>query len=217
MSFVGEGGFAQGRASNRPSLFCGDNFPHWKSLMKMFIMDKDLELWSIIQRGPHIFFKEEDGKKIPKAEDELTPTELEKHSKNYRAIHLLYCALNAEEFNRISSCRSAKEIWDKLVVTFEGTSQVKQTKINLLLRQYELFRMNPDESIKGMFNRFTDIVNNLDSLGKTFSNEEKVRKILRSFPKAKWEPKTTAIEEAQDLSTLLLDDLQGKLLTHELK
>ena len=68
-----------------------------------------------------------------------------------------------------------------------------------------------------MFKRFTDIVNNLDSLGKTFFNEEKVRKVLRSLPKAKWEPKTTAIEEAQDLSTLQLDDLQGKLLNDELK
>ena len=44
MSFVGDGGFAQGRAANRPPLFCGDNFVHWKSLMKMFIMDQDLEL-----------------------------------------------------------------------------------------------------------------------------------------------------------------------------
>ena len=77
--------------------------------------------------------------------------------------------------------------------------------------------MNPEETIKGMFKRFTDIVNNLDSLGKTFSNEEKVRKILRSLPKAKWEPKTTAIEEARDLCSLQLDDLQGKLLTHELQ
>ena len=142
---------------------------------------------------------------------------MEKHSKIYRAIHLLYCALSTEEFNRISSCKTAKEIWDKLTVTFECTSQVKQTKINLLLRQYELFKMNPEETIKGMFKRFTDIVNNLDTLGKTFSNEEKVRKILRSLPKAKWEPKTTAIEEAQDLSSLQLDDLQGKLLTHELQ
>ena len=125
--------------------------------------------------------------------------------------------MNADEFNRISSCKTAKEIWDKLVVTFEGTSQVKQTKINLLLRQYELFKMNLDESIKGMFKRFTYIVNNLDSLGKTFSSEEKVRKILRSLPKSKWEPKTTTIEEAQDLSTLQLDDLQGKLLTHEIQ
>ena len=34
-----------------------------------------------------------------------------------------------------------------------------------------------------MFKRFTNIVNKLDTLGKTFSNEEKVRKVLRILPK----------------------------------
>ena len=111
----------------------------------MFIMDQDLELWSIIQKGPHTFYTEVGGRNIPKSEVILSATGLEKHSKNYKAIHLLYCSLNAEEFNRILSCKSAKEIWDKFVVTFEGTSQVKQTKISLLLRQYELFKMNPEE------------------------------------------------------------------------
>jgi len=43
-----------------------------------------------------------------------------------------------------------------------------------------------------------------------------VRKILRCLPKNKWGPKVTAIEEAQDLKTLALDELLGKLLTHEI-
>ena len=64
--------------------------------------------------------------------------------------------------------------------------------------------------------RFTDITNNLKSLGKTYNNEEMVRKILRCLPKNKWGPKVTAIEEAQNLKTLPLDDLLGKLMTHEI-
>ena len=71
--------------------------------------------------------------------------------------------------------------------------------------------MQPDETIKEMFTRFTDITNNLKSLGKTYNNEEMVRKILRCLPKNKWGPKVTAIEEAQNLKTLPLDDLLGKL------
>ena len=35
--------------------------------------------------------------------------------------------------------------------------------------------------------------------------------------KNKWGPKVTASEEAQDLKTLALDDLLGKLLTHEIR
>ena len=61
-----------------------------------------------------------------------------------------------------------------------------------------------------MFTRFTDITNNLKSLGKTYTNEEMVRKILRCLPKNKWGPKVTAIEEAQNLKTLALDDFLGK-------
>ena len=81
-------------------------------------------------------------------------------------MHILCCGLDANEYNRICACESAKEIWDKLVVTYEGTSQVRETKINLLVHQYELFKMQPNETIKEMFTRFTDITNNLKSLGK---------------------------------------------------
>ena len=76
--------------------------------------------------------------------------------------------------------------------------------------------MHPDESIKDMFTRFINITNNLKSLGKTYFNEEIVRKILRFLPKNKWGPKVTVIEEAQNLKKLQLDDLQGKLRTHEI-
>ncbi|GAV69407.1 UBN2 domain-containing protein [Cephalotus follicularis] len=71
------------------------------------------------------------------------------------------------------------------------------------------------ESIYYMFDRFTNIINSLNSLGKSFSNNELVRKILRSLPKY-WQDKVTAIEEAKDLTKLKFEDLLGSLLTHEL-
>jgi len=101
-------------------------------------------------------------------------------------------------------------------VSYEGTSQVKETKINMLVHRYELFKMQPDESIREMFTCFTDITNNLKSIGKSYTNGKMVRKILRSLPKNKWGPKVTAIEEAQNLKTFALDDLLGKLMTHEI-
>ncbi|GAV92076.1 zf-CCHC domain-containing protein/UBN2 domain-containing protein, partial [Cephalotus follicularis] len=58
------------------------------------------------------------------------------------------------------------------------------------------------------------IINSLKNLGKSYSNQELVRKILRCLPKS-WTPKVTAIEEAEDLSTLPLEQLLGSLMTHE--
>ncbi|GAV83656.1 DUF4219 domain-containing protein/UBN2 domain-containing protein, partial [Cephalotus follicularis] len=68
--------------------------------------------------------------------------------------------------------------------------------------------------ISYMFTRFTTIINSLKNLGKSYSNQELVRKILRCLPKS-WTPKVTVIEEAKDLSTLPLEQLLGSLMTHE--
>ena len=109
----------------------------------------------------------------------------------------------------------AKQIWDKLEVTHEGTNQVKESRINMLVHDYEMFSMEIDESIPSMFTRFTNIINALKSLGKSYTNGEMVRKIIRSLPKG-WQPKVTAIQEAKDLNTLELDKLMGSLMTHEI-
>ncbi|GAV70525.1 UBN2 domain-containing protein, partial [Cephalotus follicularis] len=100
-------------------------------------------------------------------------------------------------------------------VTYEGTNQVKEAKISMLVHDYEMFTMNENEDIKIMFNRFTNITNALQALDKVYSNSEMVRKILRCLQRA-WMPKVTAIEEAKDLNTLPLEDLLGSLMTHEL-
>ena len=69
---------------------------------------------------------------------------------------------------------------------------MKESKINILSHSYELFSMNDNESIVEMFTKFTDIVNELQALGKTYKEFEKVKKILRSLSK-KWEAKVTTI------------------------
>ncbi|GAV77280.1 UBN2 domain-containing protein, partial [Cephalotus follicularis] len=54
--------------------------------------------------------------------------------------------------------------------------------------EYEFFLMHDDECISDMFTRFTKIVNSLKNLGKNYSNQELVRKILRCLPRS-WTPK----------------------------
>ncbi|KAH9705479.1 hypothetical protein KPL70_011888 [Citrus sinensis] len=135
-------------------------------------------------------------------------------SLNSKAMNALFCALDKKEFHRVSSCESAQEIWNKLEVVYEGTNQVKESKISRYTRQYELFQMEQNENVYSMYTRFTDIVNTLGALGKTFLNSEKVNKIIRSLPK-EWRPKKTTIEEAKDLNTLPLDDLIGSLISYE--
>ena len=81
-------------------------------------------------------------------------------------MNALFSALDMKEFHRVSSCESAQEIWNKLEVVYEGTNQVKESKISRYTRQYELLKMEQNESVYSMYTIFTNIVNTLRALGK---------------------------------------------------
>ena len=74
--------------------------------------------------------------------------------------------------------------------------------------------MKENEIISEIVTRFTDITNSLVALGKEYTQVEKVRKVLRALT-PDWEKKTTAIEEANDLSTMSLENLIGNLMAYE--
>ncbi|XP_039689400.1 uncharacterized protein [Medicago truncatula] len=123
-------------------------------------------------------------------------------------------ALSREEYDRVQECKNAKEIWDTLKVHHEGTSHVKETRIDIGVRKFELFEMKETETIDEMYGRFTIIMNELRSLEKDFTIHERVRKILRCLPRS-WRHIVTAITEAKDLKKLRLEDLIGSLKAHE--
>ncbi|KAL6315746.1 hypothetical protein AAG906_007171 [Vitis piasezkii] len=131
---------------------------------------------------------------VPKLKHEWDELDRKKVQLNVKAVFILHCAIDRNEFNRIWHCKSAKEIWKLLEVTYEGNDQVKESKINILVHDYELFSIKDFESIVEMFSRFLVIVNKLEALGKTYTEVEKVMKILRSLPR-KWETKVTAIQK----------------------
>ncbi|GKC39451.1 zf-CCHC domain-containing protein, partial [Tanacetum coccineum] len=111
-------------------------------------------------------------------------------------------------------CKTAKEIWDTLLITHQGNSQVKDNKIDLLVQQYEQFTIPKEESIDNGFARFNTIITSLKALDEGFSSKNYVRKFLRALH-PKWRAKVTAIEESKDLTSLSLDELIGNLKVYE--
>ncbi|GAV79211.1 UBN2 domain-containing protein, partial [Cephalotus follicularis] len=131
-----------------------------------------------------------------------------------KALNILLVSLDKTEYYLVRSCTSAHEVWKLLILTHEGTEQVKNAKLALLNRDYELFKMQPNESIKNLYNRLLDITNGLLSLGKVFGQDELVRKLLGCL-NDEWELKVTAIEESKDMKTMEIEELLGSLMTHE--
>ncbi|GAV83325.1 UBN2 domain-containing protein, partial [Cephalotus follicularis] len=133
--------------------------------MTIFIQSLYYNLWDLIVDGPHLpTVTLEKGNVIPKPRNTYDDNDRRRVQINAKAKHIIISVVNSNDFNRISSCISAKEIWDRLEVTYEGTNQVKEAKISMLVHHYEMFTMNENEDIKSMFSRFTNIINALQAL-----------------------------------------------------
>ncbi|XP_049405388.1 uncharacterized protein LOC125868860 [Solanum stenotomum] len=187
--------------------------------MHDYINAEDIELWDIILDGPYIPTKEmKDGElttTVVKTKKDYNEADMKKIEKNYKAKKILVCEIGAYEYNRISACETAKEIWDCLQTAHEGTHRVKVSKVDMLTTQYEKFIMKEGETIFEMNSRFTSITNELRGLGEPIPVRKQIHKILKVLPKS-WESKVDSITEAKDLMTLPMDELIGNLQTYEM-
>jgi len=207
--------FAERASIHWPSMFYGVNYQFWKVRMKIFIESIDRGIWNAIVNGPYIPVSVVNGISVAKPFDELT--EVEKRVQyDCVAKNIITSALNLNEFFRVSQCSSAKEMWDILKVTHEGTTDVKRARKHMLIQEYELFRIQQGESIADMQKRFTPIVNHLIGLGKQLDKEELNIKIPKCLDRS-WQPKVTAILESRDLTTITTTTLFRKLREHELE
>ena len=91
-------------------------------------------------------------------------------------------------------------------MTHERTTQIKESKIALFSNQYEMFKMQSNESITSWFDCYTTIVNQLNQLGRVISKDELVKRLLKSLPKA-WRLTVVAIREVRDLNKISLDEI----------
>ena len=57
-------------ATNRPPFFTRNDYSYWKTKMTWFLKSTNLDLWDVIEDGPHIPFKLENGLMVPKLKQE---------------------------------------------------------------------------------------------------------------------------------------------------
>ena len=78
--------------------------------MRIFIQALDYDMWSIIVNESHTPTKLIDGVSLPKSKSEWDEFDKKIAQLNAKAMNVLYCALDTNEFNYISTCNLAKKI-----------------------------------------------------------------------------------------------------------
>ncbi|XP_069149834.1 uncharacterized protein [Solanum lycopersicum] len=128
-------------------------------------MAENTEVWDFICKVPYMPTMEvKDGevtRVIPKTRKQYNDSDRLLVQKNHKARKLLMCGLSINEYDLISSCESAKEIWDLLETTYEGTEEIRKSKLDLFSTQFEDFTMNDGETINKVCTRFSNITDEI--------------------------------------------------------
>jgi hypothetical protein len=183
--------------------FDGTNYGYWNARMRFFL--KSIDCWGIVETG------------WTKPEDATPELVLQKNARlsNDKALHALCQALSPFGFAKISNCESAKEAWQILETTYEGTKLVKSAKLQMLISRFEEIKMLEEETFGEFYSKMSDLRNSMVSLGKPISDVKLIQKILRSLPE-RFRIKVTTIEESKDLEEMKIKELVGSLQTYEL-
>ena len=125
-------------------------------------------------------------------------------------MNAIFYGVSLDEFHRISHITIAKEAWEILETTYEGTKKVKDTKLQMLTTQFEELKMIENESFDSFYRKLNEVVVSKFNLGEKTKDFKIVRKILRSLPES-FRTKVTTIKESKDLDDIKVQKLIGSL------
>ena len=96
-------------ASIRPPIFDGSNFVYWKVRITAYLQSLGTEVWDTVEAGY--------------TSPSATPTDTagkKQYETNEKDVNTLLGSLSQSEFIKVMQLKTAKEIWDKIVLSYEG-------------------------------------------------------------------------------------------------
>ncbi|XP_058208126.1 uncharacterized protein LOC131321135 [Rhododendron vialii] len=189
----------EGASNSRPPFFDGHDYPYWKARITTHLSSLGVRVWRSVRYGYEAPTIEDTTTKQMRAKEdtEWNSADNDSFEANSKALGAIYGALSKIEFSLISTCTTAKEAWDILLVTHED------------------LRMQEDETFDSFITKLSNIANSFHALGEPIPNLKVCRKVLRSLHE-RFRAKVVAIEESDKVDDILFEELVGKLQTFEL-
>ncbi|GAU45313.1 hypothetical protein TSUD_300420 [Trifolium subterraneum] len=176
-------------------------YEHWAMLMENLIRSK--EFWPLIETGVVVAPANATVEQHRLA-DESRLRDLNLKVKNY-----LFQSIDRSIMETILNRDTSKDIWDAMKRKFQGSSKVKRAHLQALRKEFEVLAMREGESVTEYFARTLAIANRMTAQGERMDQVVIVEKILRSMT-PKFNYVVCSIEEANDVTTLSIDEIQRR-------
>ena len=80
-------------------------------------------------------------------------------------MNAILSGLIEAEFVKVMHLESMKQMWDKLVSSYEGNEKVKDAKLQPYRLKFEQVKMNEDKNVSKYFLRVEETMNDMKGLG----------------------------------------------------
>ena len=108
---------------NAPPYFDVSNYAFCKVRMRAFLFSMGETIWDAVDIG---------WTRLEVAKSTWDKAALAVSNANSKALNAIFCGVSPDEFHRISHISIAKEAWQILETTYEGTKKVKDTRLQML-------------------------------------------------------------------------------------
>ena len=110
----------QSQSLNAHPYFDGSNYAFCKVHMRAFLCSIDESIWDAVDIG---------WTRPEAAKSTWDKATLAASNANGKALNAIFYGVSPDEFHRISHITIAKEVWEILETTYEGTKKVKDIKL----------------------------------------------------------------------------------------
>ncbi|GKF29713.1 hypothetical protein Tco_0096055, partial [Tanacetum coccineum] len=134
--------------------------------------------------------------------------------KERRARTILLMAIPKEHLRRFHGMDYAKEIWEAIRTSFGGNANSKKMQKAVLKQQFEAFTISSSEGLEKGYDRFQQLLSQLEAHGAKVSTEDANHKFLRSLPIA-WSNLAMTMRTKPYVDTLSIDDFYNNIRVFE--
>nr|GEV25764.1 hypothetical protein [Tanacetum cinerariifolium] len=123
---------------------------------------------SMLERGPYefrIFTLSETGALRMQKEEELRGDDLKHYEAEIEVMNLILISILSDIYNSVDACTTAKAMWQRVERLMRGTMKNKFDRETRFYNEFDQFVAEPGEALVSVYNRFTQLMNDLERNG----------------------------------------------------
>ncbi|GKD42209.1 hypothetical protein Tco_1266854 [Tanacetum coccineum] len=98
----------------------------------------------------------------PHTKDDLMGDDLKQYKADIEAMNLILLSIPNDIYNFVDACENAKDMWDRVKRRMQGTELSKTERESRFLNEFDKFTYEARESLSSMYNRFSQLINDLE-------------------------------------------------------